>query len=66
MSVVSPATYVLRGVRAAWLDGAPLVELWPHIWPALLLAFVTVPLGLWVFSLAENYAKRKGKLARNG
>lgn len=66
MAVVSPATYVLQGVRAAWLDGATVVELWPHIWPALLLALVTVPLGLWVFSLAENYAKRKGKLARNG
>jgi len=27
---------------------------------------VLIPLGLWVFNLAERYAKRAGKLARNG
>ena len=66
ISVVSPATYVLDGVRAALLDGASLIELWSSIWPTLVLAGVMVPAGLWIFSQAERYAKRRGKLARNG
>lgn len=63
---VSPATYVLEGVRRALLEGTPTVELWPFIWPVLLMGVGLVPLGLWVFGLAERHAKRKGKLHRNG
>lgn len=66
LAVVSPATYVLEGVRAALIDGLPTVQLLQFAWPALLLALVTVPLGLWVFDQAERFAKRKGRLARNG
>jgi ABC-2 type transport system permease protein len=66
LAVVSPATYVLQGVRAALLDGAAMAALWPSIWPALVLALLTVPAGLWIFNQAEQYAKRKGRLARNG
>lgn len=65
-SVVSPATYVLLGARAALLDGASIVQLWPYIWPTLMLALVLVPLGLWIFRQAEQFAKRNGRLARNG
>jgi len=39
---------------------------WPYIWPTLLMGLVTVPLGLWVFRQAKSYAKRTGKLHRNG
>lgn len=66
LSVISPATYVLLGVRAALVDGAPLAELWQYIWPSLGLAVVLIPAGLYTFNLGEKYAKRKGKLARNG
>ncbi len=66
LAVVSPATYVLDGVRQALLDGTPLGALWPNIWPALLMGAVLIPMGLWVFRQAERYAKRKGKLHRNG
>ncbi|MCB2178271.1 MAG: ABC transporter permease [Actinomycetales bacterium] len=66
LAVVSPATYVLNGARQALLKGAPLGTLWPNIWPALLMGAVLIPLGLWVFRQAERYAKRKGKLHRNG
>jgi ABC-2 type transport system permease protein len=66
MSVVSPATYVLLGARAALLDGAATGALWPYIWPTLALALLLVPLGLWTFSRAERFAKRQGRLARNG
>jgi ABC-2 type transport system permease protein len=66
LAVLSPAWYVLNGSRAAILDGAGLDELWQYIWPVLLLALIMVPAGLWVFGRAERYAKRQGKLARNG
>lgn len=66
LAVVSPATYVLRGVRAALLDGVGVSAVLPEIVSALLIGLVTIPVGLWVFGLAERYAKRTGKLHRSG
>src|SRR5207249_8580295 len=36
LSFISPATYVIRGMRDALLDGADLAAVWPNLWPALL------------------------------
>ncbi|MDT8897740.1 ABC transporter permease [Thermanaerothrix sp. 4228-RoL] len=66
LAVYSPATYVLRGARMAILEGASVPMLWPQIWPALLMGLFLIPLGLWIFQQAEHYAKRTGKLHRNG
>jgi ABC-2 type transport system permease protein len=66
MAVLSPATYVLDGTRKALLEGASTLQLWPYIWPTILMGLAAVPAGLWVFGLAERYAKRTGKLHRNG
>jgi len=66
LAVFSPATYVLDGTRRALLEGLPTAQLWPYIWPTLLMGCVAIPAGLKVFSLAERYAKRTGKLHRNG
>jgi ABC-2 type transport system permease protein len=66
MAVFSPATYVLDGVRLALLEGTATLDLWPYIWPALLMGIIAIPAGLWVFEQAEKYAKRTGKLHRNG
>jgi ABC-2 type transport system permease protein len=66
LAVISPATYVLSGVRLALLEGTRTLELWPYIWPDLAMGVVLIPAGLWVFEQAEKYAKRKGKLHRNG
>ena len=66
LAVLSPATYVLEGVRHALLDGTPTLGLWKHMWPALAMGMVLIPAGLWVFEQAERYAKRSGKLHRNG
>jgi ABC-2 type transport system permease protein len=66
IAVFSPATYVLAGARSALLEGAPTVQLWPYIWPTLIMGVIAIPAGLWVFGLAERYAKRAGKLHRNG
>ncbi len=66
MALLSPATYVLDGSRKALLDGASIPELWPYIWPVLIMGFIAIPAGLKIFALAERYAKRTGKLHRNG
>jgi ABC-2 type transport system permease protein len=62
----SPATYALEGARAAILEGATLTMLWSDIWPLLVIGAVSIPLGLWVFSRGELYAKKYGKLKRSG
>ncbi|HFD40191.1 MAG TPA: ABC transporter permease [Anaerolineae bacterium] len=62
----SPATYVLEGVRAGLLHGAATADLWAYIWPLLLMGLVLIPLGVFVFGQAERYAKRTGRLKRNG
>jgi ABC-2 type transport system permease protein len=60
----SPATYALRGIRAAILDGTP--AQWADIGPLLLIGAVSVPLGLFTFRTGERYAKQHGKLKRSG
>jgi ABC-2 type transport system permease protein len=66
LSHLSPATYVLDGVRRALIDGAGLDALVGDIWPLLVMGTVLIPVGVWGFGLAERYAKRTGKLKRVG
>jgi ABC-2 type transport system permease protein len=66
LSVVSPATYTLEGARRAILDGAGVTAVWDDLWPLVLIGAIAVPLGLFVFSLGERYAKRHGRLKRSG
>jgi ABC-2 type transport system permease protein len=67
LSRFSPATYVLDGMRYALLPqnnvGAPPSEVIP---PLLVMGVVLLPLGVYCFQVAERYAKRTGKLKRNG
>jgi ABC-2 type transport system permease protein len=63
---LSPATYVLAGMRAALLDGASTGTLLDHLGRLVLIGVIAVPLGLAVFRRAEKYAKRTGKLKRSG
>jgi ABC-2 type transport system permease protein len=63
---VSPAMYVLDGARQALLEGASVGALWPSIWPVLIMGVILIPGGLWIFRIAERYAKRSGRLHRNG
>jgi ABC-2 type transport system permease protein len=62
----SPATYVLEGTRAALLNGTPTVALWEFVLPLIVMGIISIPIGLWLFRMAEQYAKRTGKLKRNG
>jgi ABC-2 type transport system permease protein len=66
LAIFSPVTYLLDGLRKAIQEGAGLVALWHDIWPLLISGVVLVPFGLYVFGLAERYAKRTGRLKRNG
>lgn len=63
---ISPATYVLDGVRAALLDGVGVGGLWRELLALLLIGAVTIPAGVWVFGRVERYAKRMGRLKRSG
>jgi ABC-2 type transport system permease protein len=66
LAYLSPATYVLEGIRAGLIDGVPIGDLLHLVWPLLVMAMVFIPLGLWVFGRAERFAKRTGRLKRVG
>ena len=66
LSVVSPATYVIEGMRAALLDGADLIAVGRYLWPALAVGVISIPVGIRLFLFAERYAKRTGRLKRSG
>ena len=66
LATVSPATYVLRGMRGAILDGRGVTELGGAILPLLVIGAASIPIGMWVFGIVERYAKRTGKLKRSG
>jgi ABC-2 type transport system permease protein len=66
LATVSPATYVLAGMRAALLEGTPTLALGPSILPILILGVLTLPLGVAIFGWGERYAKRTGRLKRSG
>ncbi|MGD8997242.1 MAG: ABC transporter permease [Anaerolineae bacterium] len=63
---ISPATYVLEGMRAALLDGAGTATLLVHLGRLVVIGVIAIPLGLLIFRQAEVYAKRTGKLKRSG
>lgn len=66
LSVVSPGTYTLRSIRRALLENASLGELKSDIFILILIGIILIPTGMWMFNQAEKYAKRTGKLKRNG
>lgn len=66
LASLSPATYALRALRAALLQGASLGELYWTVLLLLAVGLALIPVGLYVFNIAEQYAKRTGKLKRSG
>lgn len=66
LSVFSPPTYVLDGIRRALLDGASVAAVAPTIVGLLLSGLVLIPAGVRVFAAGERYAKRTGRLKRSG
>jgi ABC-2 type transport system permease protein len=66
VSNVSPATYLLRGVRNALIEGASVADLAGDITRLLVFAVVLIPASIATFSAAERWAKRTGRLKRHG
>jgi ABC-2 type transport system permease protein len=66
LATISPATYVLAGMRSALLEGTPTLALGPSILPILILGALTLPIGIAIFGWGERYAKRTGRLKRSG
>lgn len=67
LATVSPAYYMLVGMRASLLEGVGAgALLWSSLVPLLITGVVTIPVGLLVFMRAERYAKMTGRLKRNG
>jgi ABC-2 type transport system permease protein len=66
ISVASPATYILDGIRGALIDGDGLAESAGIL--AVLLGFgvFLLPASVGVFAAAERWAKKTGKLKRQG
>ena len=63
---LSPGTYALEGMRQALNQGVSVSGLWPYIWPLIIIGFVLIPLGNYIFMLGERYVKKSGKLKRDG
>jgi ABC-2 type transport system permease protein len=66
ISIISPATYALEGIREAILEGASVGDLGAELWALAVIGVISVPLGLAIFKRGETYAKRHGKLKRSG
>ena len=66
LSVISPARYVLEGMRDALMEGRSVADMGLLLSGLLLSGLVLVPMGVWVFGRGERYAKRRGKLKRSG
>ena len=66
ISIFSPARYVIEGIRSALIDGEGFGDLWLTMVGLIASGFVMIPLGVWVFSMGERYAKRTGRLKRSG
>lgn len=66
ISKISPATYTLRSTRAAVLNNASVESQIGNLFLLLIIGVLLIPLGFWIFHLAEKYAKRVGRLKRSG
>ena len=66
ISKFSPATYVIEGIRSALIDGKGFSDLWMTMVGLIISGLVLIPVGVYVFSMGERYAKRTGRLKRSG
>jgi ABC-2 type transport system permease protein len=66
LSIFSPGTYVIGGIRDALIDGKSVIDLAPILFGLFVAGLALVPAGVWVFSRGERYAKRTGRLKRVG
>ena len=65
-SYVSPATYLLDGIRGAIIDGDGVQDLLGPLGILVLFGIVLVPGSIAVFAVAERWARKTGQLKRQG
>ena len=65
-AVISPATYILDGIRGAIIDGQSVADIAPQLLALVIFGIVLVPGSLLVFDIAERWAKKTGRLKRQG
>jgi ABC-2 type transport system permease protein len=65
-SHISPATYLLRGIRDALINGRSLGQEAGTIAVLALFGVILVPASLAIFGVAERWAKKTGRLKRQG
>ena len=65
-SYMSPATYILDGIRGAVIDGEGVGDVLPQLAALALFGVVLIPGGLLAFGVAERWAKKTGRLKRQG
>ncbi len=65
-SAISPATYILDGIRGALIDGKSVLDLQSELLALVVFGVVLVPGGIGVFAIGERWAKKHGKLHRQG
>jgi len=63
---LSPATYMLRGIRSAVIDGVGVGGQATNLAILGVFGAIMVPLSLTAFSAAERWAKKTGRLKRQG
>lgn len=65
-SYISPATYILEGIRGAMIEGQSVVDLADVLLKLVVFGVILVPGGIAVFAIGERWAKKTGKLKRQG
>jgi ABC-2 type transport system permease protein len=65
-SVISPATYILDGMRAAIIDGDGIGGVTRELVSLAIFGAVLIPGGIAAFDVAERWAKKTGRLKRQG
>ncbi len=66
VSHVSPATYILNGIRGAVIDGKSVFDVWRELAALAAFGVVLIPGGMAVFAIAERWARKTGRLKRQG
>lgn len=66
ISHLSPATYLLESMRGALIEGASVGDEAGNLVALTLFAVLLIPASVAVFSAAERWAKRTGRLKRHG
>jgi ABC-2 type transport system permease protein len=63
---ISPATYILDGIRGAIIHGQGFADLWDELLALVIFGVVLVPGGMVTFAWCERWAKKTGRLKRQG